>query len=179
MTALVYVSVSAVMCGNIAQGVNSLCFIQRSIKSYSISLFLVRTQSLTDTNKLWQTLTDSLSLSDSLTLWITDSVPRYICGSTSWSISTSAQTHIAKPNMVRNGALTSYSRAPSLINSQHLLGRHTEVSRQPRGTPTFHIRHPGFPERATPAVSKISWLARYALGQLATNGAGRWASCRH
>jgi len=28
---------------NVAQRVNSLCFIQRSIKSYSISLFLVRT----------------------------------------------------------------------------------------------------------------------------------------
>jgi len=52
VTAIVYMSVSAVMCGNIAQRVNSLCFIQRSIKSYSISLFLVRTQSLTDTNRL-------------------------------------------------------------------------------------------------------------------------------
>ena len=78
-----------------------------------------------------------------LSLWLTDSVSRYICGSTSWSVSTSAQTFIAKPNMVRNRALTSYSRAPSLINSQCLLGRHTEVSRQPRGTPTFHIRQPG------------------------------------
>ena len=64
--------------------------------------------------------------------------------------------------MVRNGALTSYSGAPSLINSQRLLGRQAEVSRQPKGTPTFHIRQPG--------RLQILWLARYALGKLATSG---------
>ena len=67
---------SAVMCGNVAQRVNSLCFIQCSIKSYSISLFLVRIQSISDTNSapLW------------LSLRLTDSVSRYICGST-WTVS--------------------------------------------------------------------------------------------
>ena len=39
-----------------------------------------------------------------------------------------------------------------------LLGRQAEVSRQPRGTPTFHIRHLCF----HPAVSEISWRARNA-----------------
>ena len=88
-------------------------------------------QTPTDSDPLWLSLTNRLC------------IPVYICGSTSRSVSTSAQTFIAKPNMVRNGALTSYSGAPSLINSQHLLGKHIEVSRQPRGTPTFHIRQPG------------------------------------
>jgi len=38
---------------------------------------------------------------------------------------------------------------------------------------------PGLPRACNPAVSKISWLARYALGRPATNSAGHWASCRH
>ena len=88
---------------NKTQRVNSLCFIQRLIKSYSISLFLMRIQSPTDTNRL----SSSLSMTN-------NSVSRYICVS---EPEPSAQTLIAKPNMVRNGALTNYSRAPSLINS--------------------------------------------------------------
>ena len=155
---------------NITQRVNSLCFSLRSLlfhtvhsKSDNCHAALLSFSLISHPFSLSLAVhTPTLSLFDSLTNRLR--IPVYICGSTSWSVSSSAQTFIAKPNMVRNGALTSYSRAPSLINSQRLLGRHTEVSRQPRGTPTFHIRHP--------AVFKISWLARNAsdrqLGKLST-----------
>ena len=54
---------------NKTQRVNSLCFIQRSIKSYSISLFLMRIQSPTDTNRL----SSSLSMTNKLR------IPVYMC----------------------------------------------------------------------------------------------------
>ena len=154
-TALVYVFVSAVMCGNIAQRVNSLCFIQRSIKSYSISFLLVCIQSLSDTNRLWQTLTDFLSLS--LTNRLRTPVYIYMWLNLLERQHVSTDAH-SQTQYGKERALTSYSRAPSLINSQRLLGRHTEVSRQPRGTPTFHIRHPGFHERATRPSPKYRGL---------------------
>jgi len=160
---------------NVAQRVNSLCFSLRSLlfhtvrrKSHNCHAALLSFSLISHPSLSVLLCTHRLSLTNRLR------IPVYIYVSTSWSVSTSAQTLIAKPNMVRNGALTSYSRAPSLINSQRLLGRHTEVSRQHSTTPTFHIRHP--------AVSKISWLARNAsdrqLSKLSTPEHSKTSLCK-
>jgi len=93
---------SAVMCGNVAQRVNSLCFIQRSIKTYSISLFLALTQSLTDTNRL--TNPDRLGLFLSLSLSLTNRLrtPVYM-----WlNLNRQHTSTHPQPNKVRNVLLS-------------------------------------------------------------------------
>ena len=146
---------SAVMCEEYSSESQLACFYSTFTKSYSISLFRMHIsyyQTPTDSDPLW------------LSQRLTDSVSRYICVSTRL-VSTPAPT---TPNKARNGGQAYLHLARHTV-ARLLPGPGSKACRADKSSAQRHstslIRHLCF----HPAVSEISWLARYAR-QLMTSG---------